>query len=58
MKISCTDKEKENMIQIMYNSEYCPFDGIENDYRCEPGYCLTCFEQHIEWDVKDGDGDG
>ena len=58
MKISCTEKEKDNMIRIMYNSDICPFDGIENDYRCEPGYCMTCYEQHIKWEVKEGDGDG
>lgn len=58
MKIICTSKEQNNLIGIMYNSERCPFEGIETDFKCEPGYCYTCFEENIEWDVKDGDTNG
>lgn len=58
MKISCTTKEKDNVKRILLRSDFCPFSGIENDYRCEPDRCGICIEEHIEWDVKDGDGDG
>lgn len=56
MKISCTTEEKDNMKRILLRSDFCLFNGIEEyQYRCEPGYCDTCYEEHIEWDVKDGD---
>lgn len=55
MKISCTKKEKDNMKRILLRSDFCLFDGIETEYRCEPDYCSTCYEEHIEWDVKEGD---
>lgn len=58
MKISCTMKEKENMVRILDTSDFCPFDGIETGFRCEPDRCGICIDEHIEWDVKDGGKDG
>lgn len=55
MKITCTTKEKENLIRVMCNSDFCLFDGITICFECVPEYCNICYENHIVWDVKGGD---
>ena len=57
MKITCTSGEKKVLMMILENeANLCPFDVLEETY-CN-GKCRECLEKNIEWDVKDGDGDG
>ncbi len=49
MKIICTYLEKENLMDSLCNSVFCPF-GRD----CIGGYnCERCTEDNIEWEIVD-----
>ena len=52
MKIECTSKEKELLIDIFVDSGFCHFDFT---YCCNGNLCKECYEQNIEWKIKEGD---
>lgn len=52
MKIECTKKEKELLIDMFMESRICPFNSIH----CSEGnVCKACFEKNVKWQIKDGD---
>lgn len=52
MKIECTEKEKEMLIDVFMTSDICPF----NSTHCfEGNVCKACIEKNFEWQIKDGE---
>ena len=49
MKIICTKTEKENLIDCICSSQFCPFGNM----LCVGINCEHCFPNNVEWDVKD-----
>ena len=55
MKITCTKREKEIILKAFDLADLCPFEENFSEF-CKPGTeCHFCCQDHIEWDVKDGD---
>lgn len=49
MKIICTEREKENLLDCIDASNFCPISE-----RCVSNKsCRECAEEHIEWVVED-----
>ena len=57
MKINCTKREKEIILKAFHDADLCPFEERFGVICC-PGSCDACCEKNIDWDMKDGDGDG
>ena len=53
MKIICTKEEKESLVFIIKDSNYCTDIMGECDY----ANCDECIDACIEWEIKDGDGE-
>lgn len=49
MKITCSQIQKESLIEAMENYDKCPWvlDG------CTITPCSDCYEQNIEWNIQD-----
>jgi len=53
MKIICTKAEKENLLDSIASSPFCP---IGNRFCISSGdTCAECFEDFEEWEVVDED---
>lgn len=50
MKIECTDKEKEILLDIFVDSGYCHYNFM---YCSGEDLCRECIEKHIEWEIKE-----
>lgn len=51
MKIQCTEKEKELLIDVFMGSCICPFKSAH----CSEGnVCRACLEKNIKWQIKGG----
>ena len=53
MRIECTKKEKELVLEAFEDANVCPFDdafGISCSLNCK-----ACTEKNIEWEIKDGE---
>ena len=55
MKITCTQEEKEQLILTMAHSGQCPF-AMSEGYKCVNGYCNSCIEKGIEWEIVNDPG--
>ena len=54
MKIICTKTEKENLLDSVASSPFCPL----GNWNCAKTYaekCADCFEQFEEWETTDED---
>lgn len=53
MKIICTKAEKENLLDCVASSPFCPL----GNWNCssDADRCALCFEDFEEWDVVDED---
>ena len=50
MKIICTEKQKEELVEILDNNGWGCLDHIN----CPEGlYCWECIESGIEWEITD-----
>ena len=56
MKIICTKKEKEAVINAFMDSEYC-FHPDNNESCVYDSGCYECIEASIEWQIEDGEQD-
>lgn len=54
MKIICTKKEKEAVINAFMDSEYC-FHPDNNESCVYDSGCYECIEASIEWQIEDGE---
>ena len=52
MKIICTKAEKENLLDSTASSQFCPM-GIGFCAKIDADKCAKCFEDNVEWGVKD-----
>ena len=50
MKIECTEKEKEIILEAFKDANLCPFDNTFG-VLCS-GSCDACIEKRIEWKIK------
>ena len=52
MKIICTKAEKENLLDSTASSNFCPM-GIGFCGNPDADHCAKCFENMVDWEVKD-----
>lgn len=53
--ISCTEKQKENIINLLSNG--CLFDGPFYEQCGEAASCYNCIEDSIVWEILESGGD-
>ena len=49
MKIICTKVEKEQLLDSVCSSCFCPL----GNFNCMATECEKCFDEFIEWEVTD-----
>ena len=54
MKIICTKQEKADIIEALMDASWC-FAPNENEDCVYDSGCGDCIENHIEWEITDGD---
>ena len=59
MKITCTQKEKEMLIESIVKSPLCSFPESKHCYVeiCDSTQCAKCMNETIEWKIEDGEQD-
>lgn len=53
MKITCTQEEKEWLVESLMTSEPLCIFADEDFNRC--GGCHECLDEKIEWEIEDGE---
>lgn len=53
MKIICTEQEKEDLLDCVCSSQFCPLGRFD----CMGIACEECFGDFVEWEVKNENAD-
>ena len=57
IKITCTEKQKDELIASIMTTEYCP-RFLVRTHQCkfteEVRNCIDCLNTYIDWEIIDG----
>ena len=51
MKIVCTQREKDFLVNLLSHTTVCVFDNVA----CGEIDCVSCIRECIEWQIEDGE---
>ena len=54
MKITCSETEKERILEAFHRSDICPFKKCK-ELIIPAGKCDECCERRIEWQIVNDD---